>query len=54
MQLSYVEAEFLMQLMTEYCMFQEKGWTPNYDGESLTYDQLNDLWLRIQEAKFNR
>jgi hypothetical protein len=59
MRLSYVESEFLMELIENFCWKneyepEEKDWVPNYAGEGLKYSQIENLWNRIQDEKFNR
>ncbi len=59
MQLSFIEAEFLMELMQNYCLTicpqsEKYSWSSEYDEEGLDHSQIDDLWNRIQDEKFNK
>lgn len=59
MKLSYVEGEFLMELIEDFCRTKanvetNKGWEPHCEGGGLSYEEIESLWLRVQDAKFDR
>ena len=52
MQLSFEQAGFLMQLITDYVAVNgEVSYFDNNGNEWLTYPEIEELWNKIQEEK---
>ena len=63
MQISFEEAQFLMQLMEDYynsfsdnVLPENRGWKMSRgDSEdSLSYEEIENLWSRVQEEKLRQ
>ena len=52
MQLSFDQADFLMQLITDYVAVNgEVSYSDINGNEWLTYPEIEELWNKIQEEK---
>ena len=55
MQLSFEQAQFLMQLITEFVTVNgEVSYFDNNGNELLTYPEIEELWNKIQEEKLSQ
>ena len=55
MQLSFEQADFLMQLITDYVAVNgEVSYSDLNGNEWLTYPEIEELWNKIQEEKLSQ
>jgi hypothetical protein len=50
--LSYEQAQFLMECITYYMNYEEFDFADEEGNVCLTFDQINQLFLDIQDRKF--